>query len=99
MNFKSAVIILFLVILWLITSSPVAAALCRDVNGHSICIVKIKRSAKYHYRYRTVISIDGETQPLAIYNCRDKTITRKKRYPIPFKSEDGGDLVCDLFSK
>ena len=98
MNFKSAVIVLFLfVISWLIVSSPVEAALCRDVNGHAICIVKIKRSAKYHYRYRTIVSIDGKKQPLAIYNCRDRTITKKNKYPISFKSQDGGDLVCSLF--
>lgn len=82
----------------LTTSLPATAAMCRDIEGHEICILKIKRSAKYYYRYRTVISIDGEKQPLAIYNCRQRTITKKNKYPIPFKPDDGGDFVCSLFN-
>jgi hypothetical protein len=78
---------------------PVKASLCRDLDGHRVCIVKIKRSAKYHYRYRTVVSIDGETKPLVVYNCRDRTITKKNKYPIPFKSNSPGNLVCSLFDK
>ena len=99
MSLTKSILILLLVVaaVWT-TSLPATAATCRDVEGHAICIVTIKRSAKYHYRYRTVISIDGEKQPLAIYNCRDRTITRKNKYPIPFKPDDGGNFVCCLFN-
>ncbi len=78
---------------------PVEAALCRNLDGREVCIVRIKRSAKYYWEYRTVVSIDGQKKPLVIYNCRDRTITRKNKYPIPFKSNSAGDLVCSLFDK
>ena len=78
---------------------PVEAALCRNLDGREVCIVKIKRSAKYHYRYRTVVSIDGQKEPLVIYDCRDRTISRKNKYPIPFKSNSAGELICSLFDK
>jgi hypothetical protein len=91
--------LLFAVICWSAIALPAAAALCRDLEGHRVCIVNIKRSAKYHYRYRTVVSIDGEKQPLVIYNCRDRTITKKNKYPIPFKANSAGNLVCSLFDK
>ena len=77
---------------------PVKASTCRNYNGDLICILKIKRSAKYYWEYRTVVSIDGQKKPLVIYNCRDRTITRKNKYPIPFKSNSAGNLVCSLFN-
>jgi hypothetical protein len=99
--------LLLAIVCWTAIALPVEASLCRDLDGHRICIVKIKRSAKYHYRYRTVVSIDGETQPLVVYNCSDRvsdyrrsrTITKKNKYPIPFKSNSPGNLVCSLFDK
>lgn len=91
--------LLFSVISLSAIAFPVEAALCRNLDGREICIVKIKRSAKYHYRYRTVVSIDGQKEPLVIYDCRDRTISRKNKYPIPFKSNSAGELVCSLFDK
>ncbi len=87
------------IIYWSAIALPAEAALCRQLDSHRVCIVKIKRSAKYHYRYRTVVSIDGKKQPLVVYDCRERTITKKNKYPIPFKVNSAGNLVCSLFSK
>ena len=91
--------LLLLLICFSAIASPVEAALCRNLDGREVCIVRIKRSAKYYWEYRTVVSIDGQKKPLVIYNCRDRTITRKNKYPIPFKSNGAGNLVCSLFYK
>ncbi|MGF1541851.1 MAG: hypothetical protein ACFCU5_15620 [Pleurocapsa sp.] len=87
------------IIYWNAIALPAEATLCRDLDSHRICIVKIKRSAKYHYRYRTIVSIDGAKQPLVVYDCRDRTITKKHKYPIPFTANSAGNLVCSLFSE
>lgn len=98
-NLKIRIIILSLLIISFgAIASPGEAALCRNVDGHRICAVKIKRSAKYYWEYRTIISVDGQKQPMEIYNCRDRTVTRKNRYPIPLKSSGLGDLICSKFS-
>lgn len=75
------------------------AAMCRDRDGHSVCILKLKRSAKYYWEYRATVSIDGQKKTQEIYNCRDRTLTRKNKFPIPFKSNKTGELVCSLFQK
>ncbi len=100
MNNLTTLCCLLLLLICLLAIAPSAeAALCRNLDGHEVCIVRIKRSAKYHWEYRTIVSIDGQKKPLVIYNCRDRTITRKHKYPIPFKSNSAGDLVCSLFEQ
>ena len=76
------------------------AEMCSKRDGHQVCILKLKRSAKYYWEYRATVSIDGQKQRnQEIYNCRDRTLTRKGKYPIPFKSNGPGELVCNLFQK
>ena len=93
-------LLLLLVILWLGFTPMADAAMCRDRHGQQICILKLKRSAKNYWEYRAKVSIDGERQrDIEIYNCRDRTLTRKGKYPIPFKSNSPGELVCQIFKK
>lgn len=74
--------------------------MCRDRNGERVCILQLKRSAKNYWEYRAKVSIDGQKQRAKeIYNCRDRTLTRKGKYPIPFKSNSPGELICSLFQK
>ncbi|MFM2311443.1 MAG: hypothetical protein RLZZ04_719 [Cyanobacteriota bacterium] len=73
--------------------------MCRQDNGQEVCILKLKRSAKNYWEYRAKVSLDGKEQNnLEIYNCRDRTITRKGKYPIPFKPDSLGESVCQIFS-
>lgn len=78
---------------------PVASAeICGDRNGQQICITRLKRSAKNYWEYRAKIKLDDKKQSDAeIYNCRDRTLTRKGKYPIPFKPNSPGSKVCALF--
>lgn len=81
--------------------TPIAeATMCRDRNGQEVCILKLKRSAKNYWEYRAKVSLDGEKQRnIEIYNCRDRTLTRKGKYPIPFVTGSPGELVCQTFQR
>lgn len=83
---------------WLGFTPIVEAAMCRQDNGQEVCILKLKRSAKNYWEYRAKVSFDGKEQNnLEIYNCRDRTITRKGKYPVSFKLDSLGELVCKIF--
>ena len=75
------------------------AATCRNLDGHSICILRIKRSAKYYWEYRAAVSIDGKKKPIEIYNCRDRTKIRQDKNIVPFANNGAGELICSLFSQ
>lgn len=83
--------------LWLIF--PVEAATCRTLDGHQICIIQIKRSAKNYWEYRAIVSIDGKKRPREVYNCRDKYTVEYDLAIIPFKKNGTGELICSLFDK
>lgn len=78
---------------------PVEAATCRNLDGHQVCIVEIKRSAKNFWEYRAIVSIDGRKRPREIYNCRDKYTIEYDKAVIPFKKNSPGELICSLFAK
>lgn len=93
-------LLLLLLVFWLGFAPIANADMCRDRHGHQVCILKLKRSAKNYWEYRARVSIDGKKQvEREIYNCRDRTLTRKGKYPIPFKDNSPGELVCSLFQK
>ena len=93
-------LLLLLLLIWFGYMPIANAEMCRDRNGQQICILRLKRSAKNYWEYRARVSIDGEKQrDKEIYNCRDRTLTRKGKYPIPFKPNSPGELVCGLFQK
>ncbi len=92
--------LLLLLAFWVVFTPMAQAQMCRDRDGHQVCILQLKRSAKNYWEYRAKVSIDGQKQwAKEIYNCRDRTLTRKGKYPIPFKSNSPGELVCSLFQK
>lgn len=92
--------LLLLIVFWL-SFIPIAKAdMCGDRNGQQVCVLKLKRSAKNYWEYRAKVSIDGEKQRYKeIYNCRDRTLTRRGKYPIPLKPDSPGELVCKTFQK
>lgn len=100
MKYRRLLGIFFLLTLafWLGFTTLAEAAMCRQDNGQEVCILKLKRSAKNHWEYRAKVSFDGKEQNnLEVYNCRDHTITRKGKYPSPFKPNSLGELVCKIF--
>ena len=90
--------------------APIAnAATCQEIRGKQVCLLKLKRSAKYYYEYRATISIDGRKQPERFYDCRDlnKSSTRRDRYytepngtKVYFRKDDPlAKSVCRLYKK
>ncbi len=94
----------FIALLLLLTLSfavalPAEASFCRNSNDHSICILSIKRSAKYHWEYRAAVSIDGVERPIEVYNCRDRLRVRKEGTVVPFEANGPGELICRFFQR
>lgn len=82
---------------------PAQARSCHQVAQHQICLDQVKRSAKYHWRYRVKAVVDGKPQPLTRYNCRDRTRTPlagiQKGITTKFASSSVGDTVCKLVDR
>jgi hypothetical protein len=93
----------FVLVLLLILSnfftSPAHASVCRNYNGHRVCILSINRSAKNYWEYRAIISIDGVKRPLEVYNCRQKIRIQQDGTVLPLENKDPGQLICNFFKK
>ncbi|WP_315789585.1 hypothetical protein [Fischerella sp. JS2] len=99
-KYLSAYIIYFLVlVLFFSLVSSAEASVCRDLQGHQICIISIKRSAKNYWEYRAVVSVDGVKRPLEIYNCRQQNKVEEDGTIVPFDEVDPGKLICSYFQK
>lgn len=95
-------IILLLVILSTLVPLPVQADqgyVCRNYDGHKICILSIQRSAKKYWEYKASVSVDGVKTPIEVYNCRGKFKVQKDGTVVSFKQNDPGELICSFFSK
>lgn len=97
-----AVVVLLLALpfaVWLMSfvSVPSQAQACHTFNGHQVCAVSLRRSAARYWEYRTVVSIDGQKQPMELYNCRDRTRTlASDGTRIAFLTGKTGDWICTL---
>ncbi|MBF2013897.1 MAG: hypothetical protein IGS23_01530 [Rivularia sp. T60_A2020_040] len=94
-----ALILLLLIITFSLAFPANAAVTCKDFNGHEVCILDIKRSAKRYWNYRTTISIDGEKQPSEIYNCRGEFKIQNDGKIVRFGEDGVGNLICKFFKK
>lgn len=96
-----SIVFLLLVILSLNIAFPAQAALCRTTQERSICITRIKRSAKNYWEYRASVRIEKgktrEIRPIEIYNCRDRVRIPKNGRPIPFETKGAGEWICSYF--
>jgi hypothetical protein len=92
-----SIILLILLASFLMVTFPAEASLCHSFNNHSICILSIKRSAKYHWEYRVAVSVDGIKSPVEIYNCRDRFKIQQDKTKVPFAKKDPGNLICSYF--
>jgi hypothetical protein len=84
-------------VFWWLSVMPARAEFCRQVDGHRICIVDIKRSAKNYWQYQAMVSTDGIEQPIASYDCRERSITDRDGNMSSFRSRKDGQLVCSLY--
>jgi hypothetical protein len=77
--------------------SPVAAApACRMVNQESVCLLDIRRSAKYHWEYRATVQVGDRAPVREIYDCRDRRQRRSDGPWMPIQAGGTGDYVCRL---
>lgn len=101
--FSIAIYLMAIACFLLVLSAPAEAATCRQVQGHEICLQRVQRSAKYHWRYRVTATVDGEQRPLTRYDCRDRTQTplagSDQAKTVKFSEEGIGNLVCQLLNR
>lgn len=90
---------LLLLISFCCAALPAEASVCRNYQGREICIVDIKRSAKNYWEYRVILGVDGVTQPLEVYNCRDRTTVKQDGTVLAFGQNNPGEFVCRFFKK
>lgn len=88
---------LLLFVVGSLVALPAEASLCRIIQGHTICLLSLQRSAKYFWEYRAVVEIDGEKRPLEVYNCRDRVRVRKDGKVVAFETNGPGELICSFF--
>ncbi|MDJ0598282.1 MAG: hypothetical protein QNJ37_05525 [Crocosphaera sp.] len=96
---KILIILGLIIINWSIIIPSAQAEFCRQIEGHQTCIVKIKRSAKNYWEYRVAVKIDQETQPIEIYDCRQRHRITQNGDIIPFKSDGVGKLICGVLNR
>jgi hypothetical protein len=97
-SMKILIILVFLISTWIF--SPAAnAAICRQDHDHDICLLRIKRSAKYYWEYRAAVRIDGETRPVEKYNCRRQVRVKSDNSVVPFEEDGVGKLICRLVKR
>ena len=92
------ILILFIVASFLITPRT-EANICKSWSGHQVCVVRMKRSAKYYWEYRTILSVDGNKRPEIVYDCRHFSYFKPDKTKVYFKDNknDLGNFVCRLF--
>ncbi|MBW4566378.1 MAG: hypothetical protein KME32_36070 [Mojavia pulchra JT2-VF2] len=93
------VTLLLLLIFSLSVALPATASVCRNYNGHRICILSIQRSAKNYWEYRAAVNVDDLKRPIEVYNCRSKVKIQQDGTVVPFGYKDPGDLICSFFKK
>jgi hypothetical protein len=94
------IILLRLLILFFLGDRPAqATSFCRKLSSDTICIMSIKRSAKYYWQYQALVSINGTERPMETYNCRDRFLIQSNGQIKYFKSHSVGELICSFFNK
>ncbi len=96
---KIILILVLILINWGIIIPSAQAEFCRQINGHEVCIIKIKRSAKNYWEYRASVKIDQEIRPIEIYDCRRGHHITQNGDIITFKSDQVGDLICRILKR
>ena len=90
-------LLLLLTLSFAFAPPAVAFSYCRTKNNNRICILSIKRSAKYLWEYRASVSVNGVATPIEIYNCRNRIRVKKDRTVVPFQDNGPGELICSFF--
>lgn len=76
-----------------------APVFCQVVEGHSVCVLSLQRSAKNFWEYRAAVSVDGVARPVEVYDCRDRLRHKADGTTVPFSKEIAGAIVCRLYRR
>jgi hypothetical protein len=80
-------------------AAPVlGASSCRTFRGNEVCVLTQKRSAKRFWEYKAQVTVNGERQPLWVYNCRDRTKAERDGTVFEFDRDDPGDVICKVYT-
>ena len=71
---------------------------CRSYHHREICIISIKRSAKYHWEYRAEVRVDGQRRPREKYDCRRRERIKSNGRHLPFERFGAGDYICQTLN-
>jgi hypothetical protein len=82
------------------SNSAEAQPLCRNMAEHQVCVESIKRSAKYYWEYRVVVSVDGETRSAKRYDCRQlRSGVKETQSQIIANERSIQEFVCGLVER
>ncbi|MFQ3616586.1 MAG: hypothetical protein SNJ57_20325 [Cyanobacteriota bacterium] len=84
-----------------------APVFCRVVDGHSVCVLSLQRSAKNFWEYRAAVSVDGAVRPVEVYDCRDRSASQNENRlrhradgkTVPFSKDIAGAIVCRIYRR
>ena len=79
------------------TAGKVIAEQCRTVGSQEICLVSVKRSAKYYWQYRAVLKVDGKRQPTEKFDCHPRNSRLQSEYPS--LQDQKRAFVCNIIPK
>lgn len=89
---------LIAVLLFILAITPLAhAENCFQVEGHTLCIVSLQRSAKRYWEYWVRVSIDHERPIKVAINCRGTNPAPTDGASLLLQSDDLIDEVCQLY--
>ncbi len=80
-----------------VPDAAAATDICRSIDGHEVCIVSIKRSAKNYWEFNAAVRIDGKRGPKEPYNCRSQYKTNANGRLERFDKGSIGSLVCRAY--
>lgn len=72
------------------------AASCTTTSSHTICVNRIKRSAKQFWEYRAAVTVDGVDREVEVYNCRDRQRVNSEGRVVPFELGGAGEVICKM---
>lgn len=76
------------------TAQKAIAQQCRTVENQEICLVSVKRSAKYYWQYRAVLKVDGKRQPAEKFDCHPRNVRIQSAHPS-FQDQKRA-FVCNI---
>ena len=82
------------ILIWVPPVLAGAPLLCQTIEGHEVCLVSIKRSAKNFWEYRVQLRVDGRVRAKERYDCR-RTLRPLPQPPQP-SPQALHELVCSL---